>query len=145
MNPEYSNEGPSLTLDNGDNFSGVPTNVLESTTEALGSVRDGGAGGRRNSRKALGCLGSSRRSSLARLGGSFGGGRGMSDGGPPGQDLRLPQCHGTGDCDGHVGKRLGGEGKTVEKMIRRGEKESLVRDSRVQLAGVVKSVAQSQK
>lgn len=43
----------------------------------------------------------------------------MSDGGPPGQGLRLPQRHGTGGYDGHVGERLGGKGKTAEKRTRR--------------------------
>lgn len=49
----------------------------------------------------------------------------MSDGGPPDQGLlRLPQSHSTGDCDGHLDKRLyvvGGyaKGNTAGRRQRR--------------------------
>ena len=107
-----------LTLDKRDNFSGSSTNFLQSIADALGSVPDSGPSRRRDTREALRCLGGSRRSRLTGLGGSLGGGRGMSDRGPPGQELRLAQ-DGTGRCDGHLErKRLGEESKNAEKRQR---------------------------
>lgn len=108
--PKHPNRKSGLTLNKRDHLSGPPTNVLQGTTEALGSVRQGGTGRRGHASKALSSLGRSRRSSLLGLGGCFRGRRGVSDrggGGPPGQGLlRLPQSHSTGDCDGHLDKRL---------------------------------------
>ena len=107
-----------LTLDKRDNFSGSSTNFLQSMADTLGSVPNGRPSRRRDTRETLRCLGSSRRSRFTGLGGSLGGGRGMSDRGPPGQELRLAQ-DGTGRCDGHIErKRLGEESKNAEKRKR---------------------------
>lgn len=67
----------------------------------------------------------------------------MSDGGPPDQGLlRLPQSYSTGDCDGHLDKRLCGweyaKGKTAGRRQRR---EKVAREGQSSpIDGVVREV-----
>jgi hypothetical protein len=81
----------SLTIDERDDLAGGSTDLAQGT----GGVGHGRASGSGDLGQTLRGLGGSRGSSLTGLRGSLRGGRSVSDGGSPGQELRLPQ-DGTG-------------------------------------------------
>lgn len=87
----------SLTVDERDDLADRTADLAEGS----GSVGDGRASGSGGLGQTLRSLGGSRGGSLAGLVGGLGGGRGVSDDGSPGQELRLPQ-NGTGGS-GHFG------------------------------------------
>lgn len=88
-------------IDESDDFSGPSTNLPQSTADALGGIRKSGTSGGCDTRETSRCLGGSRGCSLASLLSRLRGGGGVSDSGPPGQELRLPK-NGTGRGSGHL-------------------------------------------
>lgn len=95
--PDVQSMRVSLTVDKSDDLADRAANLAEGS----GSVGDGRASSSGGLGKTLGGLGGSRRGSLAGLVGGLRGGRGVSNDGSPGQELRLPQ-NGTGGS-GHFG------------------------------------------
>lgn len=99
-----------LTVNEGDDLAGGSTDLAQGT----GGVGDGRAGGSRDLGESLRSLGGRRRSGLTSLGGSLRGGGSVSDGGSPGQELRLPQ-DGTGGGGHFVWWRKGVENREVSE------------------------------
>ena len=81
-----------LTINKRDDLSGPSTNIPQSRSGTL-EHRGSSGGGAGEALRSLRC-------SLSSLGSSFRGGRGVSDRGPPGEELRLPQ-DGTRGRDRH--------------------------------------------
>jgi hypothetical protein len=115
---KLSEERVFLTVDERDDLAGGTTDLAQGT----GSVGESRTGGGSDLGQTLRSLGGSRGGSLSGLGGSLRGGRSVSDGGSPGQELRLPQ-NGTGS-GGHfcgVEERSG-----KEEESERHPKQSLI-------------------
>lgn len=104
--------GGSLTVHKGDDFAGPSPNFPQRVSDALRGIRDCGTSGGRDLGQTLLRL----RGGLLGLGGSVrGGGRGVPDGGPSEQELRLAQ-RGTGRRrDGHYGRESLGRRRLGEK------------------------------
>lgn len=91
-----------LTVDERDDLADGTANLAQGS----GGITDGRTSGSGGLGETLLSLGSS-------LAGLLGVGRGVSDGGSPGQELRLPQ-HGTGGS-GHVGDCEGGGRSEIKR------------------------------